>query len=642
MVDFTEEQFKEGARKAYAAGDVNTARSLLSRAKASSAAAATAPGVLGTAEDIAKSAGSGALRGTAELADIPATAWDLGLTGVNAVRKFAGYSPMDDHSLDASHFRKGMENLTGGASEYQPTTTAGKYAGTIGEFVPGAVGAALTGGESLLPAIGKGIVTSIIPGAASEAAGEATAGTKWEPVARAGAAILGGKLSTNAEAALRPAAEIQSAGGAFGDIRANHLKVLQDNGISLPAGLKTGSPEVQAIEGSTGKGASLYGSLNPQYTGKTMRDYLWSDTPAVSNHSMTQAHSRILGVMKDKLDNITLIPDPAVSQNLSHALADAASLSTNATEYVSKKIQNFSDTMANHALTQTPMNTGAVLTLRTDLGKVIAGDGTLASKRSASAALDAIDDMIDGHYMSIGTPKALADLQQLKAARMAYRNYLAVEQVAPEAINNGGVLDPVKVAKALEDQGLRGYVQNTALDAFGNPVVKNPFAEFTQAASSVFSDAPKVHAAPSGVNSLNRIGNSALGMSLGQQLDPLSLAMIHGGMYGAGKVEHAALNALHRFYAGRTGQRIMTNLHTPKTLTQITGNAPLASGLNSIFHDRQGRKTGGRVSTHDAAADQLVRAAERAKKGQSAQTEALLQQPDNTVAHALEVANRSI
>jgi len=48
------------------------------------------------------------------------------------------------------------------------------------------------------------------------------------------------------------------------------------------------------------------------------------------------------------------------------------------------------------------------------------------------------------------------------------------------------------------------------------------------------------------------------------------------------------------------------------------------------------------VSSHEADADQLVRAAERAKKGWSAETEPLLNQSDDAVAHALEVANRSI
>ena len=68
-----------------------------------------------------------------------------------------------------------------------------------------------------------------------------------------------------------------------------------------------------------------------------------------------------------------------------------------------------------------------------------------------------------------------------------------------------------------------------------------------------------------------------------------------------------------------------------------------ASMLGNLEEDpRQGRKAGGRVSSHDMAADQLVRAAERAKKGWSAETEPLLNQSDDAVAHALEVANRSI
>ena len=58
--------------------------------------------------------------------------------------------------------------------------------------------------------------------------------------------------------------------------------------------------------------------------------------------------------------------------------------------------------------------------------------------------------------------------------------------------------------------------------------------------------------------------------------------------------------------------------------------------------DRAERKAGGRVSSHEADADQLVRAAERAKKGWSAQTEPLLNHSDESVVHALEVANRSI
>jgi hypothetical protein len=84
-------------------------------------------------------------------------------------------------------------------------------------------------------------------------------------------------------------------------------------------------------------------------------------------------------------------------------------------------------------------------------------------------------------------------------------------------------------------------------------------------------------------------------------------------------------------------ERMAGNVMPP----QIT-EKPLSMMGNLEEDPRMGRKRGGRVSSHEHAADQLVRAAERAKKGWSAETEPLLNQSDDAVAHALEVANRSI
>ena len=84
--------------------------------------------------------------------------------------------------------------------------------------------------------------------------------------------------------------------------------------------------------------------------------------------------------------------------------------------------------------------------------------------------------------------------------------------------------------------------------------------------------------------------------------------------------------------AGRIAENVMPPQITEKPLSM----------MGNLEEDRQGRKSGGRVSSHDMEADQLVRAAERAKKGWSAETEPLLNQSDDAVAHALEVANRSI
>lgn len=64
-----------------------------------------------------------------------------------------------------------------------------------------------------------------------------------------------------------------------------------------------------------------------------------------------------------------------------------------------------------------------------------------------------------------------------------------------------------------------------------------------------------------------------------------------------------------------------------------------ASRINEA--NREGRKSGGRVS-HETIADQLIAAAEAAKKNHGKRTEALLDQPDEAITKALAVAKQNI
>lgn len=73
---------------------------------------------------------------------------------------------------------------------YEPKTTGGKFARTISSFVP----LSATGGT--LPEIAGNVVKyGVLPGAASEAAGQATKGTEAEPYARITAALVTAGLS---------------------------------------------------------------------------------------------------------------------------------------------------------------------------------------------------------------------------------------------------------------------------------------------------------------------------------------------------------------------------------------------------------------------------------------------------------------
>lgn len=109
-----------------------------------------------------------------------------------AGRQSMDMMPMGGGSL----MRDTAATLSGGASEFRGDTTPGQYAGTVGEFVPGAM---LGGGGTARNLAAY----ALAPGVASEAAGQATEGTAVEPYARVLAAL---GASMGAGALTRPKA----------------------------------------------------------------------------------------------------------------------------------------------------------------------------------------------------------------------------------------------------------------------------------------------------------------------------------------------------------------------------------------------------------------------------------------------------
>ena len=132
-------------------------------------------------EDVLPSLNAGLNRGADALLGLPGDAGTARLSREQGARL---QRPINDILPTSESLRKRREAFAG--PDYQPETTAGKYAQTIGEFVPGA---AFAPEENL----GKAIVKyGVVPGAASEAAGQLTEGTPLEPYARTAGAIAGG------------------------------------------------------------------------------------------------------------------------------------------------------------------------------------------------------------------------------------------------------------------------------------------------------------------------------------------------------------------------------------------------------------------------------------------------------------------
>lgn len=150
------------------------------------------------AADVAKSAGIGLARGAIGIPGGPGDIQSLVRQGLGAgthwlaenypstvtkVADVVGRTFPQRFNLSSADIQRGAEAVTG--PWYDPKTTPGRYAESIASFAP-----ALFGDEASIP---TRIARTVAGGTASEAAGEATQGTVWEPYARlaAGAAGLG-------------------------------------------------------------------------------------------------------------------------------------------------------------------------------------------------------------------------------------------------------------------------------------------------------------------------------------------------------------------------------------------------------------------------------------------------------------------
>lgn len=164
-----------------------------------------APSVAG---DVAKSFGSGLVRGATELVMLPTTVKRLADKGAGYVvdkgnalaRSALGLPPESDEwrsnvqkgkdsDLIDNALNSGQDTVRGLMNDnlYAPKTTPGEYAKTVGEFVPGALLPGVGSSGNLLANAAK---YAVIPGVASEAAGQFTKGTNFEPYARVGGALL--------------------------------------------------------------------------------------------------------------------------------------------------------------------------------------------------------------------------------------------------------------------------------------------------------------------------------------------------------------------------------------------------------------------------------------------------------------------
>ena len=221
-----------------------------------------APGVrtreVNGVSDVAQSLGSGLIQGVTGLAGLPRAANDLAVQGAAKVADFFG-TDVSPEAIQMAQRRSPLANapqtesinagLAGAFGElYQPQTTAGEYAETIGEFAPGAV---VPGGAATK------LASALVPALASETAGQVTrrVSPENEGTARVLGGLLGG-LGVGGITALRggPESVIRSSTRGVTDQQLEQALQLRNSAQGMGVPLTQAEALQQVTGGATGLG----------------------------------------------------------------------------------------------------------------------------------------------------------------------------------------------------------------------------------------------------------------------------------------------------------------------------------------------------------------------------------------------------
>jgi len=600
------------------------------------------PAPVSTGEDVLRGGASGLAEGTAGLAglpkaygDITGRAADLAMKGAGASEDFQSafrsglrdfYESIPGLSLlssgpESADVAKGISDLTGGYTDYKPKTYLGETAKNIGTMVPAAAAVGMTGGASALPsALTYGAVVPGVAGVAAEKGGTGLAraiGLKnpeaWGAGAKIGAELLSPGIAQRAMGATSAPMEALAAENADEMVKA---------GLQAPtAGQMTQNPDLLAREASSFGFSDKIARQQKSLLDYAYRKIGWDSGVPPTPQQLDDIGASIGSSIEQNIDGLSY---PVTSADRGIAGSREMSRYVLGSDDGSRNLIQMwlGDLSEKPYLTPSEINK-----IRSDAWELsVSPNANRAAKDAAITIGKLADGMIErtlNDAAQFGIVPAEAYGNYLRA-RKDYANFLAVRS----AIENSG--RPSAMVFASDDL-------KRAVDKI--PGVSPDFRRIVDHAATYYGGHPAMDKA----SVLKRI--EAFGQDVTNAMMTSAFSTPAGVAQGAmtvlgrlGKVTHPFTMSALGQAALKSGAGKASNLFVnPYQIGSLVGALPYTQ------EDRVQRKSGGRVGgDHDAEADRLVRAAERAKKGQSAQTEALLNQSDDAVAQALEVANRSI
>lgn len=448
-------------------------------------------------EDVLKSTGSGVAEGATQLAGmIP----DIASMAKGAANKYL-FDPLLNATLGppsktlgpdqqppdvnktfgSASIQKTIEGLTG--DFYQPKTQEGKFANSIGKALPGSVlapGSLLT---RLLSGVGAG--------AGSEALGQATEGTGWEPYARIGGALAGGMAPYIAGRAITPIPSNPQ--------RERLVQVLNNEGVnSLTAGQRTGNKTLQYLESASSTAPGAGGGATRvqeeglrQFTEAAMRR---AGAGPDATPEVLAANQKRLGDQFEALSaRNTLIPDNKFVTDIAEAVKRYRNVPDSQQKAM---LQGYIDDIIPH------VNAGAMpgveyqpmrSMLSTDAKAVKGTDPYLS--RALAGIRNALDD-------AMGRSISPADKKAWQTARIEYGAQKTLEKAASRAgeATAEGQIVPANLRNTIAANDRGAYSRGE-----GN------FSELSRAGAAVMSPLPNSGTAQR-ANAFNILNQATLGV----------------------------------------------------------------------------------------------------------------------------------
>lgn len=487
---------------------------------------------------------AGVARGLADVPALPANIVQLGARGVEWATGMDEPS-MVSRGLSALPDTRDMlasVPVIGPESQYRAPGILGAMASTVGEFSGGAAGM-----SKLLPgsmSTGETMVRyGVVPGVASETAGQITEGTAAEPYARAGAALGAGLLASPKPGAFPANTEAGK--------MANRL---QDGGVrGVTVGQSRGSQPLMSAEGRLQAAPDQI----EDFTASIMRQ-LGSKEKLATPEALKSVQDDIVQQMDDAVRGVSIIPNQS---NAAAALkvSDDYAARVPALQ-LNPRLRGIADEIKAAAASGKPVSLSQLKTWRSDIGSLTTSADD-ATRTSAHQLRGLINDMTDQALTSAGRAD---DIGRLAAARESYQNFVGIRDAASRAGAEGGTLSPQAVNQSvIRSQGRERYATGQT----------TPMSEFTRAGAAVLRPASTV--SPGGVRAI--AGAAPLagagilgGAALQAGANPLTAGLLAAGGAIAPEVGRS-------FMRGNLMQQLMRN---PAAVPAQA--APMLPGLLSV------------------------------------------------------------